>query len=100
VLRQADLERAGSERRRVAFGVALELDGVDVPSLEPGVSDPAAATPVTTVRLVPAGEIAERWAAARPQRARELRGRDGRVLLTVDFDPEHGYLFTREVPRP
>jgi len=78
--------------RRAAFGVALELEGIDVPSLDAGVRAPAAAEPRTRVRRVAAREIAARWADARPERARELRGRDGRLLLSVDADPVQGYL--------
>ena len=78
--------------RRVAFGVALELDGVDVPALGEDVRAPAAVEPSTHVRRVALAEIASRWADARPERVRELRGRDGSVLLSVDADPVHGYL--------
>ena len=78
--------------RRAAFGVALELEGIDLPALGAGVRAPAAAEPRTRVRRVAAGEITARWAGARPERARELRGHDGRLLLSVDADPVLGYL--------
>jgi hypothetical protein len=78
--------------RRVAFGVSLELDGVNVPSLRAGVRAPAAEEPRTRVRRVAVAEIAARWVEARPERVRELRSDDGRLLLSVDFDPGVGYL--------
>lgn len=77
---------------RVAFGVAFELRGIDVPALAAEVSHPAAGTPPTRVRLVTGAEVAARWASARPRRARELRDHDGRVRLSVDADPLCGYL--------
>ena len=91
VLRR-ELSLSAPSVRRVAFGVALELEGVEAPTLGDGVRTPAAAEPCTHVRRVAAAEIASRWADARPERARELRGRDGRLLLSVDADPIHGYL--------
>jgi hypothetical protein len=80
--------------RRVAFGVALdlELDGVDISMLVPSVGAAAVTQPPTRVRRVATAEIASRWATARPSRARELRSREGRVLLSVDADLTHGYL--------
>jgi hypothetical protein len=65
---------------------------VDISMLVPSVGAAAVAQPPTRVRRVATAEIASRWATARPSRARELRSREGSVLLSVDADLTHGYL--------
>jgi hypothetical protein len=51
---------------------------------------PSAAAAETAVRHDP-GAVRTRWAGAAPTRTREVRDR-ARVLLSVDHDPERGYL--------
>jgi hypothetical protein len=80
---------AASER--VALGVRFALEGVDVPALDPGVVGAADDEP-TTIRRIEARELNRAWRGTDPERVRELRGPDGRLMLSVDADPELGYL--------
>jgi hypothetical protein len=78
---------------RLAFGLLLDVDPrIPLASLAPA-GRATGRESATSVKIDPKG-LAQRWSALRapPRRARELRGPDGTVLLTVDFADPAGYL--------
>jgi hypothetical protein len=86
------VNQASARRRRIAFGMPIELGpGLELPALRPG-REAAPGRPATHVRVA-ADELRRRWepVGSRATRTRELRAGD-QLLLSVDVADEAGYL--------
>jgi hypothetical protein len=71
-----------------AFGLRLEADlpVLGLERRETGIGEPK-----TRLRRATADSIDAAWSTTRVERLVDLRDSDGRVVMTIDMHPEHGY---------